>query len=199
MLQLQETGAFCSRVGNKVTAPEEESERSQVHFLGEITDVDDSSSEWTVKLPIQGTDMDLLWIVSGADTSVIPEENFNQLKNKPRLKETVAKLDSPGGKLSCLGHFIATTIRKEKSFRFKVNVTRGSHSSHFLSHNVAVAMSLIKRIEEVKTTVQLKDSSPEDGGKLKIKPITITVKEDAVPYNVSIARRVSVAMLPKVK
>lgn len=145
-----------SRVVNEVTAPEEESAQSQVHFLGEITDVEDSSNALTVKLPIQGIEIDFK-IDSGVDTSVIPEQTFNQLQNKPKLKKTVNKLDSPGGKLICLGHFVATTIRKEKRFRFKVNVTRGSHS-HLLSRNVASAMGLIKRVEEINTTVQLKDS-----------------------------------------
>ncbi len=80
-----------------------------------------------------------------------------------------------------------------------MNVTRGPHSSHLLSRNVAVAMGLIKHIKEIKTSVQLKDSCPSDVGKLKIKPIKISLKEDVVPYSVSTARRVSVPMLPKVK
>lgn len=80
MPQLQELGHFAvvcrSHVVNKVTAPEEESAWSQVHFLGEITDVEDSSNAWTVKLPIQGIEIDFK-IDSGADTNVIPEETFN--------------------------------------------------------------------------------------------------------------------------
>ncbi len=61
-------------------------------------------------------------------------------------------VDSPGGKLNCTGHFTATTIGKGKKFRFKVNVIKGSHGSHLLSRNVAIAMGLVKRTEELKST-----------------------------------------------
>lgn len=71
-----------------------------------------------------------------------------------------------------------------------MNVLKGSHSSHLLSRNVAAAMGLIKGIGEVKST-EIKDPQPEEVGKLNIKPIKITLKEDAVPYSVTTARRVS--------
>lgn len=68
-----------------------------------------------------------------------------------------------------------------------MNVLKGSHCSHLLSRDVAAAMGLIKRIGVVKST-EIKDPHPEEVGKLNIKPIKITLKEDAVPYSV---RRVS--------
>lgn len=71
-----------------------------------------------------------------------------------------------------------------------MNVIKDSHSSHLLSRNLAAAMGLIKRIGEVKST-EIKDPHPEEVGKLNIKPIKITLKEDAVPYSVTTARRVS--------
>ncbi|KAK9537909.1 hypothetical protein VZT92_005484 [Zoarces viviparus] len=60
-------------------------------------------------------------------------------------------------------------------------------------------MGLVKRIEEIKSTEYLSEASPADIGRLKIKPIKIRLQEDAVPYSVTTARRVSVPMLPKVK
>lgn len=186
-----------SRVVNEVIAPKQGNESNPTYFLGGITDVEDSTKPWTVKLPIQGTQVTFK-IDSGADTSVIPEDTFNKLAYKPKLRKPTNKLDSPGGKLNCLGYFIATTTRKDKRFRFKVNVIRSPQSSHLLSRNVAAAMGLIKRMEEIKAT-QTIDSYPDDIGKLKIKPIKITLREDAVPYSVTTARRVSVPMLPKVK
>ena len=199
MLRVRETWTFAvtchSRVDNEVAAPYEEGEGSQAHFLGEITDVGDSNDAWTVKLPIQGIEINFK-INSGADTSVISEKTFNKLKHKP---QQARKLESPEGTLDCMGHFIATTVWKEKRFRFKVNVLKGSHSSHPLSRNVAAAMGLIKRIVEIKSAEQLKDPYPEEVGKLNIKPIKVTLKEDAIPYSVTTARHVSVPMLPKVK
>lgn len=70
MPQMQETLLYfavaCrSRVVNEVTAPYEEGECSQAYFLGEMTDVKDSNEAWTVKLPIQGIEIDFK-IDSGA-------------------------------------------------------------------------------------------------------------------------------------
>lgn len=50
--------ACRSRVVNEVTATYEEDGGSEAHFLGEITDVDDSNDAWIVKLPIQGIEID---------------------------------------------------------------------------------------------------------------------------------------------
>lgn len=181
--------ACRSRVVNKVTAPYEEDGGSEAHFLGEITDADDSNDAWIVKLPIQDIEIDFK-IDSGADTTVVPEKTFNKLKHRPQLRKQTRRLVSPGGTLDCIGHFIATIVRQGKKFRFKVNVLKGSHSSHLLSRNVAAATGLIKGIGEVKST-DIKDPHPEEVGKLNIKPIKITLKEDAVPYSVTTARCVS--------
>ncbi|CAL9695394.1 unnamed protein product [Knipowitschia caucasica] len=178
-----------SRVVNEVIAPNQERTSNATYFLGGITDVEDSTKAWTVKLPIQGTQITFK-IDSGADTSVIPDETFEKLAYKPKLRRPANKLESPGGKLNCVGYFIATTMRKEKRFRFKVNVIKGSQSSHLLSRNVAVAMGLIKRIEEIKASEQIIDSCPNEVGKLNVKPIKIALKENAVPYSVTTARRV---------
>uniref|UniRef100_A0A3B3XMK2 ribonuclease H n=1 Tax=Poecilia mexicana TaxID=48701 RepID=A0A3B3XMK2_9TELE len=98
-----------------------------------------------------------------------------------------------------MGYFIATTMRKGKRFRFKVNVIKGPQCSHLLSRNVAVAMGLIKRMEEIRAPAQISESCPDEIGRLKIKPVKITLREGAAPYSVTTARRVSVPMLPKVK
>jgi hypothetical protein len=87
-------------------------------------------------------------------------------------------------------------MRKKKPFRFKLHVIRGD-GSHLLGRNVAVAMGLVKRIAELKE--QNTPYLSSDVGLLKVKPVKITLKEDAVPYSVSTARRVSVPMLSKVK
>lgn len=90
-----------------------------------------------------------------------------------------------------MGHF--TTRSKGHKFRFKVYVIDGSPVSNLLGRNVAVAMGLVKRINELKSahSGQLRT--------LNIKPVKIILKEDAVPYSVHAARRISVPMLPKVK
>lgn len=124
----------CSRVVNKITAPDGEDD-SQVHFLGEITDVNDSNDAWTAKLPTLGKEI-VFRIDTGADTTVISD----QLSHKPKLRIPVSKLDS----LRCIGYFTATTRWKEKEFRLKVNMIKDP--SHLLGCNVAIAMGLVKTI-----------------------------------------------------
>lgn len=51
-------------------------------------------------------------------------------------------------------------------------------------------MGLIQRVEDV---------SSQPVGLLKTAPVKIKLKEGAVPYSVTIARRASVPLLPKVK
>ncbi len=122
-------------------------------------------------------------IDTGADTSVISEKTFSLMKNKPQLKRVDTALDMPGGRVNCLGYFTATTQRKQKQFKFKVHVISGD-SSHLLGRNVAIAMGLVKPVAELK---EHKTPYPTDVGILKIKPVMITLKEDAVPYSVSTA------------
>lgn len=50
-----------------------------------------------------------------------------------------------------------------------------------------------KRVDEIQGTFDT------DVGLLKIKPVKICLRDDAVPYSVNTARRVSAPMLPKVK
>lgn len=87
-------------------------------------------------------------IGTGADASVISEKTFSVMENKPKLKNVDTTLDSPRGRLSCLGHFIANTMRKQKQLRSKVHVIRVDDSH--LGRNVAVEMGLVKHIAELK-------------------------------------------------
>lgn len=69
----------------------------------------------------------------------------------------------------------------------------GPHVNNLLGHDAASAMGLVKRLEE------LQPISFAELGLVKIKPIKICLKENAVPYSVHTARRVSVPLVPKVK
>jgi len=104
-------------------SPNEGEEESQSYFLGEVTEVDDSNKAWTVQLPVQGMTV-AFKIDTGADTSVISEKTYSQITNRPKLRKAVIKLDSPGGKLVCLGYFTATTEWKGQRFKFKLVVGR---------------------------------------------------------------------------
>ncbi len=184
--------AVCrTRAVHEVNKPQEGS--SMTHLLGELTHIDDKCGAWIVTLPIQGTEIDFK-IDTGADISVISEKTFSLLKYKPQLKRVNVKLESPGGALHCRGQFKATTVFKDKQYSFETFVVTGHHVNNLLGRDAASTMELVKRLEEIQPI-----SYPSELGLVKIKPIKIHLKEDAVPYSVYTARRVSVPLLPKVQ
>ncbi|XP_042345404.1 uncharacterized protein K02A2.6-like [Plectropomus leopardus] len=101
--------------------------------------------------------------------------------------------DSPGGKLDGLGQFTALTKYKGQQYKFNIHVVKTASCSNLLGRAVAVAMGLVKRVDEIQGTFG------PDVGLLKIKPVKICLRDDAVPYSVNTARRVSAPMLLKVK
>ncbi|XP_060723274.1 uncharacterized protein K02A2.6-like [Tachysurus vachellii] len=183
--------AVCrTRAVHEVTKPPEGS--NVTHFLGELTQSNDVNGPWMVTLPIQGTDVDFK-IDMGADISVLSEITFSVLKYKPQLKDVNVKLESPGGTLHCKGQFTAVTVYRDKQYSFDAFVVAGSHIHNLLGRDTASAMGLVKRLEE------LQPMSSPGLGLVKINPIKICLKENAVPYSVHTARRVSIPLLSKVK
>ena len=82
------------------------------------------------------------------------------------------------------------TKYKGQQYKFNIHVIKTANGSSLLGRNVAVAMGLVKRMEEVQSTFGA------DLGLLKIKPVEIRLRDDAVPYSINTARRVSPAPLP---
>lgn len=75
----------------------------------------ESNKEWTVSLPIHGTEVEFK-IDTGADISLISENTLSSLKHQPQLKFAQVNLESPVGKLHCKGQFTATTAIKNRQF-----------------------------------------------------------------------------------
>lgn len=175
---------------NELTTSEQEDSHSE-QFLGEI-DTTDSTVPWTVKLTISGTPVTFK-IDTGADTSVISEETYHKLRRPPQLASDNTAFNSPGGRLESLGLFTTLTKYRGQQYRFNIHVIKTANGSDLLGRNVAVAMGLVKRVDEVQSTFGA------DLGLLKIQPVKICLREDAVPYSVNTARRVSAPLLPKVK
>lgn len=197
----QKTGHFAvvcrsARV-NEVTTVGQEAEHSGRHFLGEIKTkytyiADSNNTPWTVKLIIRDTPVTFK-IDTGADTSVISDDTYHKLKHLPQLESDDMDFDSPGGKLDGLGQFTALTKYKGQQYKFTVHVVKTASCSNLLGRAVAAAMGLVKRVDEIQGAFDT------DVGLLKIKPVKICLRDDAVPYSVNTARRVSAPMLPKVK
>ncbi|KAI2648690.1 Transposon Ty3-G Gag-Pol polyprotein [Labeo rohita] len=62
---------------------------------------DANEDEWHVKLPMHGTTVNFK-IDTGADITVMSEQTFLKLPNRPHLAKTLADIRSPGGKLDCI-------------------------------------------------------------------------------------------------
>ena len=66
---------------------------------------------------------------SGADVTVISEDVYRKMPNRPCLKPSKVVLNSPGGQLSNLGQFVARTSYKGDKFHFLVQVVKGTTTS----------------------------------------------------------------------
>lgn len=196
----QKIGHFAAvcrsvRVNELTTMEQQDDGYSDSQFIGEIKTnylyVSDSNRPWTIKLNICHTPVTFK-IDTGADASVISDDTY-QFKHQPLLSRSSTAFDSPGGALDCQGLFTAVTKYKGKQYKFKIHVIKTARGSNLLGRDVAVAMGLVKRLEEVQSTFGT------DLGLLKVKPVKIRLREDAVPYSLNAARRVSAPLLPKVK
>ncbi|KAL1246551.1 hypothetical protein QQF64_034596 [Cirrhinus molitorella] len=165
-------------------------EHEDSFFLGAIT-VKDSNGSWSVTLRIQDSNVEFK-IDTGADISVISEQTYEALNRKPDLMLASEVLDCPGQKLISTGRFETSTHYKGNEYCFTVFIITGQ-SVNNLSREVSAALGLIQWIDDVTNAPSV------SAGLLKIIPVRIKLKSDAVPYAVTTARRVSVPLLPKVK
>ncbi len=162
-------------------------------FLGSVSD-DANEDEWHVKLSMQGTAVEFK-IDTGADITVMSEQTFLKLPCRPHLTKTLADIRSPGGKLDCIGKFLACTERKGQNVSFWTYVVKGPYTNNLLSRKTACEMKLVSRVDSIST----EDSVFGDFGLLDCEPIKIELRQDANPYSLSTSRRVPFPLLPKVE
>lgn len=132
-------------------------------------------------------------IDSGADATVISEVSYNSLENKPELCKTNVTLSNPGGVLQCVGQLKTKTIVKNKRFNLNIFGVRRAMGDNLPSRRRAIAMGLLKRIEEVR------ESMFGSVALLKCVPLTIVLNDTAEPYSANVTRRVPIPLLPKVE
>ena len=120
--------------------------------------------------------------------SVMSDSNYKQLRPGPSLKTVKANLNSPGGPLNCRGQFIAKATVKGTVYHFRVVVVVND-VENLLSRGVASRMNLMTKLDAITDGI----------GCLKTEPVKIILKENAQPSAVTVARRVPIPMLPKVK
>ncbi|GAB1606983.1 hypothetical protein Ahia01_000981000 [Argonauta hians] len=160
-------------------------------FVDSASVAEDTTEPWTTMLNVRGKRVKFK-IDTGADITVINEKTFQQMENKPYLKQSRVVLTSPGGRLTVRGEFNIKTYLNGRKFIFRAVVVR-SNSSNLLSRTVAVKMGLVKRIEEVEEDVF------GHIGLLRTEPVEITLRGDSKPYCVTTARRVPFPLQKRVK
>lgn len=74
------------------------------YFLGSVCNVNELEEQWMVELLIGATPLKFK-IDMGADVNNVAEETFSKLVPAKVLEPDNVTLDSPGGKLACLGQF----------------------------------------------------------------------------------------------
>lgn len=62
---------------------------------------------------------------TGADTTVMTEETFSGVRQRPRLITCRLTVYSPGGKVLSLGKFLAITMYKGQKYQYWIMVIKG--------------------------------------------------------------------------
>ena len=156
------------------------------------TVIEENTKPWMITLSIKDTNVKFK-LDTGADVSIMNEKTYNNMKNKPKLKDSNLRLTSPGGRLTIKGEFHATTTVKGNVYKFKVIVVRNRVGNNLLSRSAAQKMGLIKRIDEISRNVF------GSTGLLDTDPVKIQMKEGVQPYSLTTARRVPFPLYSKVK
>uniref|UniRef100_A0A669BGT0 Gypsy retrotransposon integrase-like protein 1 n=1 Tax=Oreochromis niloticus TaxID=8128 RepID=A0A669BGT0_ORENI len=172
-------------------------------FLGVVTEPkttvigeSGSDADWDIELLVNGSPVDFK-IDTGADTTVMTETTFNKLQQRPKLIQCKPTVYSPGGKVKCMGKFLATTVYKGQKYQYSITVIKGQYASNLLGKTVAKRMGLVARVNKISS--DLTEDVFGEIGLLNCEPVKIELTEDAVPYSVTTPRRVPFPLLPKVE
>ena len=118
-------------------------DNSRAEFCSINCDITDET-EWYIDLDVNGDPINFK-IDSGADVTVISEDIYRRMPNRPHLKPSKVVLNSPGGQLSNLGQFVARTLYKGEKFHYLVQVIKGTTTS-LLGRGPCIRLGLIARI-----------------------------------------------------
>lgn len=200
--QCNRIGHFRSRCRMIQEIEEEESEKQSEEpqdeflFLGHVSCGEEKEPAWYVDLTICSSKVKFK-IDTGADVTVMSESEFRKLNKNVKLNNCTMRLSSPGGSVFPLGQFVTTVSHPNsaKSGPFRIIVVKDSCApTNLLSRSAAVRLNLIQRVDAIVT-----DDLFGACGRVRGTPITISLKEDAVPYSVAVPRRIPFPLLPLVE
>ncbi len=160
------------------------------NFLGAIECKDHRDDAWYVDLKLNGISLPFK-IDTGADLSVLGEESYKKIQNKPILEPTEISLMSPGGRVNALGEFKAEAMFRGQVYRFKMVVIKGH--SNLLSRNVSLKMGLVVRADEIN------QHDYDQFGCMATTPVKINLKDGVKPVCTPTARRIPFPLMGAVK
>jgi hypothetical protein len=188
--------SMCRKKGRKdVQEVREEAESTfeeyedDHYWLYAVHDEVQKSAPWEVSLNILSNHVKFK-IDTGADISLMDVAVYHNMKNKPVLSPSSAKLMSPGGTVKTVGEFVANVTHKGKNYNFTVVVAHSS--STLLGRSEAAKMGIVVRVDAAEQIFGSK-------GTMNTEPVKIHMKDNAEPYCVNSARRVPFPIFQKVK
>ena len=157
-------------------------ESSEKNIEEECNENDGNDTPWMVNIDINGNACQFK-VDTGADVSIMSEENYNAMKNPPPMQESEVKVKAYRGTAEIMGKFQVNT-----KINFWVHVVKG-RGSNLLSRKVSEKMNfVISNIHENNAY-----------GLIKCRPVKITLKENATPYEIHTSRRIPAPLIPKVE
>ncbi|XP_043234595.1 uncharacterized protein K02A2.6-like [Amphibalanus amphitrite] len=182
------------RIREVIEEDEDAGEENAGIFLGEV--MEKPGEAWMTYLEMCGAVIPFK-VDSGADVSLISRETFDKMVFKPSLKAPEKKLMTPAGRLEVMGVFQAEARSKSQNTTVLMDVyvlpdtPRGC--GNLLSRSAAQTLRLIQFVGAVE------DESLFGFGTWNTDSVSFKMKEDAVPYAVSAARRVPIPLMEAVK
>ncbi|KAI3373366.1 hypothetical protein L3Q82_006673 [Scortum barcoo] len=172
----------------------------EVAFLGSLI-TDSGSSPWLTEIKMDNHET-VFKIDTGADVSAVPETLYGQGQFS-RLERAKIILKGPGRTtLKVKGKFTATLRRGNRMLKEDIYVVRGL-CIPLLSRPAATALQLVARLDNISldSTEIVKQEFPKlfSGlGKMEGE-YNIVLKPGAQPFSLSMSRRISLPLLPKIK
>ena len=168
-------------------------------FLGVVTSPTDKKEDpWLITLPIHGQ-RTVFKIDCGADVTVVAKSTYDSMRVKPTLISTDHQLSTAAGeKLKCYGIVKVKTKYKGRHYRDTAYVAECN--SNLLSRDMCTNMGILTlNIDECNTNQVPDNAIFGEIGKVEGDPVKIQLKENAIPYHVSTARRVALPLMEKVQ
>ena len=188
----KKTGHFAKVCRRKQAANvyDDVTSRMDELFMGAAATESNVDRPWYVKLETNGNKITFK-LDTGADVTLISLAEYHKMKLKPSLQPSDLSLDGVSANISLSGYFEAEIKRSENRFVNEKIYVANHQTDNLLSRSACVQLKFIQLIDN--TTIY-------DGlGLMKCKPVKISLKDDATPYNLTTPRRIPYALAPKVE